>query len=193
MEYIGGIMEMIKFYEILKPIIDFCISKYGAFCLAVITFLFPVALFLKCKYEEHYNQKLRGKAISRLLSDDDYNIVQDESLTQIPQMSVCDYDIFNLIFKEKLEAKSDFIQNGKPLFYDDSIIIPWQRLRRSYEVYNKSLCNGFWSFFLSHAQKDIYTKVGFIQYFENISKTKSLVLFELIYEEFSKIYRISLR
>jgi len=123
--------------EILRQIIDFCASKYGAFCLALCTFLFPVVLFFKCKYEEHINQKFRKVAISQLLADDQYNIVQDESIMQIPQMSVCDYDIFNMIFKEKLGAKSDFIQNGKPLFCDDCKIIPWQRLHRSYEVYNK--------------------------------------------------------
>ena len=85
-------------------------------------------------------------------------------------MSVYDYDMLNHLFKEKLGVKNDFVQNGKPLFSDDSILIPWQRLRRSYEVYNKSLCNGFWSLFLSHFQKDIHTKVGFIQYFENQKK-----------------------
>ena len=185
--------ECIEIYTIIKKIIDFCISKYGAFCLAVCTFLFPVALFLKCKYEECNIQKLRGKAIKQLLADDNCEPIQDESLTQIPLMSVCDYDMLNLVFKERLGVNEDFIQNEKPLFCDDSIIISWQRLRRSYEVYNKSLCNGFWSFFLSHAQKGIHTKVGFIQYFENSSKTKSLVLFELIYGEFSKIYRVNLK
>jgi hypothetical protein len=179
--------------EVLKQILDFCISKYGAFSLAVCAFFFPVVLFLKCNYEEHVIKKFRKKAILKLLSDDDYELIQDESLVQIPQMSVCDYDIFNIIFKEKLNAQSDFIQNGKPLFSDDSIIIPWHRLRRSYEIYNKSLCNGFWSLFLSHAYKDIYAKVGFIQYYENIKKTKSLILFELIDGEFSKIYRINLK
>jgi len=186
-------MEIIDIYEIFKKIIDFCISKYGAFCLAVITFFFPVVLFLKCKYEERNIQKLRRKAIEQLLADDNYEPIQDESLTQIPLMSVCDYDMLNLVFKEKLGVNEDFIQNEKPLFSDNSIIISWQRLRCSYEVYNKSLCNGFWSFFLSHAKKDIYTKVGFVQYFENNSKTKSLVLFELIYGEFSKIYRVNLK
>jgi hypothetical protein len=177
----------------LRQTLDFCTSKYGAFCLAICTFFFPVVSFLKCKYEEHTIQKFRGKAILRLLADDDYVLVQEKFLKYIPQMSVCDYDILNLVFKEKLDAKGDYIQNGKPLFYDDSTIIPWQRLRRSYETYNKSLCNGFWSLFLSHAQKDIYAKVGFIQYFENAQKTKSLVLFELINGEFSKIYRVNLQ
>jgi hypothetical protein len=186
-------METIKLYETLKQILDFCVSKYGAFSLAVCTFFFPAVLFLKCKYEEHINQKIRNNAILKLLADDEYELVQDESTNQIPQMSVCDYDMLNLVFKEKLKAKQDFIQNGKPLFSDDNIIISWQRLRRSYEVYNKSLCNGFWSFFLSHTKKDICTKVGFIQHFENSSRTKSLVLFELIYGEFSKIYRVNLK
>jgi hypothetical protein len=186
-------MEMIKVFEVLKQILDFCASKYGAFCLAVCTFFFPVILFLKCKYEKRINQKFREKAISRLLADDDYKPIQDESLMQIPQMSVCNYDMINLVFKEKLGVQYDFIQNGKPLFSDDCTIIPWQRLRRSYEVYNKSLCNGFWSLFISHAQKDIYAKVGFIQYIESIQKTKSLVLFELINGEFSIIYRVNLK
>jgi hypothetical protein len=183
---------MENIFEVLKQLLDFCTSKYGAFSLAVCTFLFPVVLFLKCKYEEHIIKKLKEKAILQLLVDDDYESIQDEALTRIPQMSVCDYDLINLVFKERLNAQSDFIQNGKPLFSDDNIIIPWQRLRRSYDVYNKSLFSGFWSFFLSHAYKDIYTKVGFIQYFENIKRTKSLVLFELINGEFSKIYRINL-
>jgi hypothetical protein len=188
-----GIMDMTKVFEILKQILDFCTSKYGAFSLAVCAFFFPVVLFLKCKYEEHINQKFRNRAILQLLADDDYNLVQDESLSQIPQMSVCDYDTLNFVFKERARAKGDFIQNGKPLFSDDSIIIPWQRLRRAYETYNNSLCNGFWSLFLSHAKRDVYTKVGFIQYFENTAKTKSLVLFELIDGEFSKIYRVNLK
>jgi hypothetical protein len=179
--------------EVLKQILEFCTSKYGAFCLAVGVFFFPIILFFKCKYEERIIQKFRNRAICKILSDDDYEMVKDKSLEQIPQMSVCDYDILNVVFKEKLGIKDDFIQNGKPSLSDDSIIIPWQRLRRSYEVYNKSLCNGFWSLFLSHAQKDIYAKVGFIQYFENIQKTKSLVLFELIDGEFSKIYRVNLK
>jgi hypothetical protein len=186
-------MEMTEVLEVLKYTLDFCASKYGAFCLAVCTFFFPVILFLKCKHEEHINQKFRGRAISQILADDDYKPVHDESLMQIPQMSVCDYDMLNIVFKEKLGIEYDFIQNSKPLFSDDSIIIPWQRLRRSYEAYNKSLCNGFWSLFLSHAQKDIYAKIGFIQYFENSQKTKSVVLFELINGEFSKIYRVNLK
>ena len=186
-------LETIKLLEILKQILDFCISKYGAFCLAVIAFFFPVALFLKCKYEERNIQKLRRKAISKLLDDDDYKQILDESLIQIPQMSVCDYETLNLVFREKLGVNNDFIQNEKPLFSDDSIIISWQRLRHSYKIYNKSLCNGFWSFFLGHAQKGIHTKVGFIQYFENASETKSLVLFELIHGKFSKIYRVNLK
>jgi hypothetical protein len=186
-------MEITKIFEVSKQILDFCASKYGAFCLAVCIFFFPVILFLKCEYEEYINQKFRKRAISQLLADANYKPVQDESIMQIPQMSVYDYDMLNLVFKEKFGIKSDFIQNGKPLFSDDSIIIPWQRLRRSYEGYNKSLCNGFWSLFLSHAQKDIYAKVGFIQYFKNIQKTKVLVLFELIDGEFSKIYRVNLK
>jgi hypothetical protein len=185
-------METKEVFEILMRILDFCTSKYGAFCLAVFTFFFPIILFLKCKYEEHINKKIRGKAILKLLDDDEYELLQDESVIPIPQMSVYDYDMLNLLFKEKLKAKKDFIQNGKPLFCDDSIIISWQRLRHSYEVYNKSLCGGFWSLFFGHAQNDIYTKVGFIQYFENTQKTKSLILFELINEGFSKIYRINL-
>jgi hypothetical protein len=187
-------METIQvFGGVLKQILDFCASKYGVFFLAICTFFFPVVLFLKCKYEERINQNFRSQAISRLLADDNYELIQDDFLVQIPQMSVCDYDIFNLVFKEKLGTETDFIQNGKPILSDDNIIIPWQRLRRAYDVYNKSLCNGFWSLFFSHVQKDIYAKVGFIQYFENIKKTKSLILFELIHNDFSKIYRVNLK
>jgi hypothetical protein len=186
-------MTITNFSEILTPIIDFCVSKNGAFCLAVCTFFFPLILFLKCKYEENINKKFREHAILQLLKDDNYEKVQDEATKQIPQMSVCDYDMINLVFKEKFGIEEDFIQNGKPLFMDGCVIIPWQRLRRSYEVYNKSLCNGFWSLFLSHAKIEIYAKVGFIQYFENSEKTKSIVLFELINGEFSKIYKLKLR
>jgi hypothetical protein len=185
-----GLVEIIKFIE---KIVDFSISKYGVFCLATCTFFFPLALFLKCKYEERKNQKTRERAISTLLNDDSYESEQDESLIQISKMSVCDHDILNLLFKERLGIEKDFIVNGKPLFSDNNIIISWQRLRRSYEIYNKSLCNGFWSLFLSNFQKDIYTKVGFIQYFKNKNESKSLILFELINGEYSKIYRVNLK
>jgi hypothetical protein len=186
-------MELIEITKVVEKILDFSISKYGVFCLAVCTFLFPLVLFLKCKYEERINQKFRNRAISTLLNDDDYESEQDTSLIQISQMSVCDHDMLNLLFKEKLGIENDFIINGKPLFCDNNIIIPWQRLRRSYEVYNKSLCNGFWSLFFGNFQKDIYTKVGFIQYFQNREKSKSIILFELIDGEYSKIYRVNLK
>jgi len=186
-------MGIVSFFAPINKIIDFCISKYGAFSLAVITFFFPVILYFKCKYEEYFNRKIRNKAISSFLGDDEYIPIQDESNKLIQQVSVNDYESINLLFKERLGIENDFIQNGKPLFCDDSIIIPWQRLLRSYDVYNKSLCSGFWSFFLSHAKMEIYSKVGFIQYFENASKTKSIVLFELMNGEYSKVYRINLK
>jgi len=151
-----------------------------------------VLQFFKCKYEEYINRKFRKRAISQLLSDDDYQMIYDEVLEKIPQMSVCDYDILNILFKERLGLKYDFIQDGKPLLSDNNIIIPWQRLLRSYEVYNASLSNGFFLLFFSHTKKEINKKVGFVQYFENTMKTKSLVLFELIDGDFSKIYRVNL-
>jgi hypothetical protein len=188
-----GNMEHVKIIYIFEKMLGFCTSKYGAFSLAFCTFFFPVVLFIKCKYEERNNQDFRKRAITKLLMDDDYKPLLDESIIQIPSMSVHNYDMLNMLFKEKFGIKEDFVQNGKPLFCDDSIIIPWQRLLRAYEIYNKSLCNGFWSLFLGHAQQGVYAKVGFIQYFENILKTKSLVLLELIDGEFSVIYKVVLK
>jgi hypothetical protein len=40
---------------------------------------------------------------------------------------------------------------------------------------------------------EIHSKVGFIQYFKNVKKTKAVVLFELINGEYSKIYRLNLK
>jgi len=186
-------MESINICNIFFIIIDFCTSKYGVFCLAVCTFFFPVILFFKCKNEEWKLQKIKKKSIMQLLASDNFVPIHDESLVQIPKMSVIDYDLINTVFKEKLGISNDFIKDGKPLFNDDNIIISWQRLRRSYEVYNRSLCNGFWSLFFCHAQKEIYSKVGFIQYFETNPKNKSIVLLELLYGDFSIIYKIILK
>ena len=63
-------MDCIKLYEILTQILDFFLNRYGVFCLAVCTFLFPIVLFMKCKYEEKVNQKFRNRAITNLLNDD---------------------------------------------------------------------------------------------------------------------------
>jgi hypothetical protein len=187
-------MEIASIRELTVQIIDFCISKYGAFILTVFTFFFPVVLYIKCKYEERINRKMRNKAISSLLADDEYVPIQDEAYKIIQEVSVdYDYRYINLLFKEKLGIENDFIVNGVPLFCDDSKIIPWQRLLRSYDIFNRSLCSGFWSLFLSHFKMEIYKKVGFIQYFKNVKKTKSVVLFELINGEYSKIYRLNLK
>jgi hypothetical protein len=186
------ILEMNLICELIEQIIDFCISKYGAFFLAISTFFFPIVLYLKCKYEECRIRCIRKNAILQFTKDE-YEEVPDETAKKVVQLSVIDYGLVNQYLKENLGIEENFIQNDKPLFNDDSIIISWHRLFRSYEVYNNSLCSGFWSFFFGHKKLELYTKVGFIQYFENKEKTKSMLLLELIHEKYSIIYKIDLK
>lgn len=114
---------MINIHEIFEQVIDFSISKYGVFLLAISTFLFPIALYLKCKYEKFKIGKFRKDTILRITKDDDYTIMQDEATIKVCRLSVLDYDLLNQLFKEKLGINENFIQNGKPLFSDDNLII----------------------------------------------------------------------
>jgi hypothetical protein len=77
---------------------------------------------------------MRNKAISSLLADDEYIEIQDKAYNKVQQVSM-DYENINLLFKERLKIKEDFIVNGTPLLCDDSRVISWHRLHRSYDAY----------------------------------------------------------